>query len=235
MLKWESELWHLVGHGNGITCPLFNHCQIRKNGELCPYDHQNQIKGISFAHLLSTDQRDIAELNNKIKYQNRKKVIPGRIFRIVDRLATEYVRSNRTRSEILPISPDLIHGILADFSTEIRTIPLQAYHGAVWHLQDRSVIYLNANDTPDRQRLTLFHEAFHILMRSKAMPIIENQQKDRRYFVEMLADYFAGCIVMPRELVKEKWAKKNDIQQVARDFHVTEPAMWIRLEGIGLI
>lgn len=233
--KWENELWRLVGHGNGKICPLFKQCEIRRSGEFCPYDHQNQIKGISFASLLSTNRHDVAEFKKILQYHPRKRVAPGRVFQIVDRLAAGFVNANQALSGQLPLSADLIKDITGNLNTEVRSIPLRAYHGAVWHLQDRAVIYLNANDSPDKQRLTLFHEAFHILVHSKTVPVIEKQPGHYNSFIEMLADYFAGCIVMPRNLVQEKWAQFKDIKRLAAAFHVTESAMWIRLEGLGLI
>ena len=51
----------------------------------------------------------------------------------------------------------------------------------------------------------------------------------------MLADYFSGCILMPKEWVKEKWAEVNDLKQMAEIFQVTEVSMWIRLKTMGLI
>jgi len=51
----------------------------------------------------------------------------------------------------------------------------------------------------------------------------------------MLADYFAGCVLMPKECFKEKWIEVNDLKQMAEIFQVTEVSMWIRLKTMGLV
>jgi len=50
----------------------------------------------------------------------------------------------------------------------------------------------------------------------------------------MLADYFAGCILMPKAWVEKKWAEVKDVRRMAEIFQVTELAMWIRLKTMGL-
>lgn len=54
-------------------------------------------------------------------------------------------------------------------------------------------------------------------------------------FNELLADYFAGCILMPREWVKEKWAEVKNLRSMAEIFDVEEPLMWIKLREMALI
>ncbi|GAG36112.1 unnamed protein product [marine sediment metagenome] len=53
-------------------------------------------------------------------------------------------------------------------------------------------------------------------------------------FNELLADYFAVCILMPREWVKEKWAEVKDLDKMAEIFDVPKSAMCIRLKRLGL-
>jgi len=51
----------------------------------------------------------------------------------------------------------------------------------------------------------------------------------------MLADYFAGCVLMPKEWVKGKWVEVKDLDRMAKLFDVPQSAMWIRLKTMGLI
>lgn len=83
--------------------------------------------------------------------------------------------------------------------------------------------------------MTLFHEVFHILAHSRATPVFRKQEIKEGLFNEMLADYFAGCVLMPEGWVKEKWAEVNDLKQIAEIFQVTEVSMQIRLKTMGLI
>ena len=52
-------------------------------------------------------------------------------------------------------------------------------------------------------------------------------------FNELLADYFAACILMPRDWVKEKWAEVNDLDRVVKIFQVPKSSACIRLKYLG--
>ena len=101
-------------------------------------------------------------------------------------------------------------------------------------LKNLQFLHLNENDTPARKRFTLFHEAFHILAHSRAEPIFKKRHSSAGSFNELLAEYFAGCILMPREWVKAKWEEVNDLSEMAEIFRVTEQQMWLRLKVLRL-
>ena len=53
---------------------------------------------------------------------------------------------------------------------------------------------------------------------------------------EQVADYFAGCLLVPRPLLKRAWG--NGIQrqdELARAFNVSEQAIRVRLRQTGLV
>ena len=54
-------------------------------------------------------------------------------------------------------------------------------------------------------------------------------------FNELLADYFATCIMAPRGWVVEKWAGVKDLDQMAKIFAVPKSVMCVRLTQLGLI
>lgn len=54
-------------------------------------------------------------------------------------------------------------------------------------------------------------------------------------FNELLADYFAICILMPRQWVREKWAEVKHLNRMVEIFDVPKPAMYIRLKQLGLV
>jgi len=84
-------------------------------------------------------------------------------------------------------------------------------------------------------RFTIFHEAFHILAHCRTSPVFRKRGSIVGSFNEFLADYFALCILMPREWVAEKWAEVKDLDQMAKIFSVSKSAMCIRLRQMGLI
>jgi Zn-dependent peptidase ImmA (M78 family) len=98
------------------------------------------------------------------------------------------------------------------------------------------VIVLNRDEPRTRQRFTLLHEYKHI---------VDHGATDRLYVgtgrhqagdqAEQAADYFAGCALMPKRLVKRLWGR--GVQQptwLARYFGVSERAIEVRLAQLGL-
>ena len=222
--EWESELWSLVSRGDGERCPLDDRCRIRKECSWCVSEHSAKIN-----QLFEERQFNVAKCDF-IKAEPKRL---GKPFRLVEMLAQRYLRKGKNDGP--PVSAELIKQLDISPGIEIRPLALKAYHGAVWHLKDGWVIHLNSGDKPARQRVTLFHEVFHILAHYRATPVFRKRGIKEGLFNEMLADYFAGCILMPKGWVKEKWAEINDLKQIAKIFQVTEVLMWIRLKTIGLI
>ena len=54
-------------------------------------------------------------------------------------------------------------------------------------------------------------------------------------FNELLADYFATCILMPKEWVTEKWVEVEDLDRMAEIFDAPKSAMCVRLKRLGLV
>jgi len=107
---------------------------------------------------------------------------------------------------------------------------------SIWRLSDCWIVQLNSNDTPVRQRFTLYHEIFHILAHCKAIPVFKKTSCGQEgSFNELLADHFAAVILMPRDLVAERWPQVKDLSQMATTFDVPRSVMWLALRTYGLI
>ncbi len=105
-------------------------------------------------------------------------------------------------------------------------------HSKTW------VITLNALEPDTRQRLSVLHEYKHIIDHGSAGLVAA--RSDRTYYglsqEEFLAEYFAGCVLMPKRILKRAWG--DGIQRVsdlAELFDVSERAMQVRLGQIGLL
>ena len=106
-----------------------------------------------------------------------------------------------------------------------------------WDGRARSwVICLNAAEPPTRQRFTLLHEYKHIVDHGAADRLYPDSGRqtagDR---AEQAADYFAGCTLMPKRLLKRAWGQ--GLQRpaaLARHFGVSERAIEVRLAQLGL-
>jgi Zn-dependent peptidase ImmA (M78 family) len=115
-------------------------------------------------------------------------------------------------------------------------MPDQASGASDWDFKRRCwVITINAGQQVTRQRFTLFHEYKHILDHARPRLIGADQPRYGRPTSEYIADYFAGCVLMPRTLLKRAWA--NGVQrlsELATLFDVSERAIEVRLLQLGL-
>ena len=117
-------------------------------------------------------------------------------------------------------------------------LPADAASGCSdWDFRRRTwVISLNPTEPRRRRRFTVLHEYKHIIDHgshgirptTKSMPF-------QRPPEEAVADYFAGCVLMPKRLLTA--AYYDGIQQprdLAELFDVSEPAIRVRLAQVGL-
>lgn len=220
--RWESELWSYVSTGDGARCPIYSHCQVKRRGGWCPGDNIE-----CFNQLL-----DISQFNPS-NYDAIGDVTPCRIFQLVEMLAENFLRKGKVHCPLVPTT--LLALTDEQRSIEVRLVPLTVHHGAIWRLKDSWVVQLNANDMPATRRFTLFHEAFHILAHRRGASVFKRRRLKAGSFNELLAEYFAACILLPRQCVKEKWAEVKDLHRMEKIFDVTEPVVWLKLKTLGLI
>ncbi len=218
--QWEQELWHYISSGDGDNCPLYDNCQARLDGAWCIY---------SGGQCFDNGHRPVPPSN----YDFIEGIRPGRIFELLELLAAKYLRRGRVRKA--PVPSPLIALIDRDRNIDIRLVPLKVYHGAIWQLDDTWVINLNSHDPPEMRRLTLFHEAFHILAHCRATPVFKKVRSEKGSFNELLAENFAHHVLMPRKLLQEKWAQIQDPLVLARHFEVPQSAMISRLKSLHLM
>lgn len=133
-----------------------------------------------------------------------------------------------------PVPSELITGFEEKRGISVRTLPLKGYHGAAWLLGKEWVVYLNAVDSPQVQRQTMFHEAFHIACRNSS-PAFRRVDLKQKPFRDFLADHFATCILMNKQWVEEHWAVVRDVKKMADIFDVSISAMDHRLRQLGLL
>lgn len=95
---------------------------------------------------------------------------------------------------------------------------------------------LNRNSVPVRRRFSLAHEAGHLVLdpdrRSQGYlhPVAARPTRDP---LERACDYFAACLLMPREWIQGAAEVASGTQQLARIFYVSQDAMRIRLRELG--
>lgn len=99
-------------------------------------------------------------------------------------------------------------------------------------------IVLNRNEGRVRHRFSIAHEIGHRVIHPdrsahKFLETIAARTRSRNQ-VETACNYFAGCLLMPREWVNRRAATAESAGELARVFDVSVPAMRVRLREIGL-
>jgi hypothetical protein len=98
------------------------------------------------------------------------------------------------------------------------------------------VIALNALEPIGRQRFSLAHEFRHILDHTERQWLyLGGRALSRSEQAERLADYFAGCLLMPKRWVKRLFGERASLILLADAFGVTPRAMHVRLSQLCLI
>jgi Zn-dependent peptidase ImmA (M78 family) len=164
-------------------------------------------------------------------------VIPNRILSIDESLRIAELQA----AHLLALQgidegpvPEEIITELPKMRVEFVDVPLSGacyWDGAAW------VIEINKTESWNRQRFVIAHEFKHI---------IDHGYTDRLYppaecshhvdHAELVADYFAGCILVPTVLLKRAW--RHGIQKrpdLAEYFRVSERTVETRLIQVGLI
>jgi Zn-dependent peptidase ImmA (M78 family) len=134
-----------------------------------------------------------------------------------------------------PPLPEGVIGALPRIRVE-RSSPIPVSGSAqwakgVWH------VVLNGAEPLVRQRFSLAHEFKHVLdapFVSFLYPeVLGVDSHDRG---ERVADYFAGCLLMPKLWINRAWTSGDQrLHALARRFGVSQAAMQVRLLQVGLI
>ena len=229
--RWEAELWSYLSKGDGIHCPIYQSCRLRLQGGWCLSEHEEYYQLMN--DFLDDEVPDLTDPAS-IEFEFPACPNSGRIFKLVRRLAVRY--QMEAGIDRLPVPANIITQAGDNLPIEVRQVPLKAYHGAIWRLSDCWLVQINSNDTPARQRFTLYHEIFHILAHCKATPVFKKTSYSQKgTFNELLADHFSAVILIPEKLAMRVWPEVKDVSQMAAIFDVPQPVMWLSLKHLGLI
>jgi hypothetical protein len=113
---------------------------------------------------------------------------------------------------------------------EVRVDPDLPASGCTQWLGGRWLIVLNAAESSNRMRFSLAHEFKHIVDHRDVTRLYASSQQ-----AEVVADYFAACLLMPKRAVKRAWGEgPQQAEELARLFEVSPAAMTRRLRDLGL-
>jgi hypothetical protein len=103
-----------------------------------------------------------------------------------------------------------------EFDTDLPVSGSAHWNGNAW------VILLNGLEGYNRQRFSLAHEFKHVLDHSVKNFLYHDEGKQ----AEQVADYFAGCLLMPKQHVKRLYYQGvQKPSELAAAFHVSPKAM----------
>lgn len=165
-------------------------------------------------------------------------LVPNRALRHVESLRIAELQADR----LLKMN-DIADGpVPASIITDIPKIELKRMHplavsGCTDWAKGTWVILINGGEPIVRQRFTLAHEFKHILdyrhidVAYPTTPVLNHRQR-----TEVVCDYFAGCLLVPRPWLKKLWGEgMQELPDLAEHFNVSQAAIQTRLLQTGLI
>ncbi|WP_369044674.1 ImmA/IrrE family metallo-endopeptidase [Sinomonas sp. P10A9] len=177
----------------------------------------------------STERSVLASLRALIPH--RTVTSQSEALRVAEHQATRLLELHRIDDG--PIPTELIPG-LPKIEIELVDAPISGasfWNGNAW------IIELNKHENYRRQRFTLAHEYKHIVDHNRADTLyLGTRDATPQQQAEQAADYFAGCLLVPKKLLKR--AYYSGIQRtrdLADLFQVSEAAMAVRLRQTGII
>jgi Zn-dependent peptidase ImmA (M78 family) len=100
-------------------------------------------------------------------------------------------------------------------------------------------MFINQHEPQLRQRFSLLHEFKHVLDFPDAdtlhAKLGSGDPEAQANQIELLANEFAGQVLMPKALVRRAWFSSGNVQTVANIFNVSVEAMTTRLEKLNLV
>lgn len=166
-------------------------------------------------------------------------LIPGRALTFNETLRITELQANRLL-ELHDINdgpiPDHLVASLPRIQVRYRRrLPISG--ASHWDTARRCwVITLNADEPHVRQRFTLMHEYAHVISHGYAEQLFTGTARATpTEQAERAADYFAGCLLMPKRLFKRAFgASSQRPADLAAIFDVSERAVTVRLAQLGL-
>jgi Zn-dependent peptidase ImmA (M78 family) len=165
-----------------------------------------------------------------------RKIFLNEALRIAERQAERLLRLRDVTA--LPVPTKIVTGLPRIRLEADADLPRHAASGVSnWNARRRSwIISVNPDEPATRQRLTVLHEYKHII--DHYHPGLGGRLPRTIYGltpVEYIAEYFAGCVLMPGRTVKT--AFYDGIQrphELAELFDVSPRAIEVRLSQLGL-
>ena len=130
----------------------------------------------------------------------------------------------------VPVDPEKI---AEQFGLEVVRAPLENNVGGFILKKNGEVvrIYVNSNDSQERQKFTLAHEIGHYWLHRDDGELSTRGTDP----VERWANSFAAELIMPARYIRMAWARGDSLDSIQKRLGVSDAAFGHRLVNLGLI
>lgn len=145
----------------------------------------------------------------------------------------------------IDMPPIPVEEIIENYSLQLEFIDLKDKSRDISGLYDPSsqTIYVNANDTPARQRFTIAHEFGHALLHQKQLKenpnlgiLYRRSLKDKIFdtFEEQEANRFAAYLLVPESIINKIYPTCKSTGLLAKIFNVSRQVIDFHIKNLGL-
>ncbi len=174
--------------------------------------------------------------NTNSVFATLRALIPERRLTYAEARRLVELQANRFRQLMGHTDAELPEAVIETLPRLLitREFDLPASGLSQWH-NGRWIVALNANEPDVRQHFSLAHELFHIINHTTRQRLHPGDSCASAYDQgEHLADYFAGCLLMPKRYVKSLHGYGLKVHELAEAFDVSLRAMTVRLDQLGI-
>ncbi len=162
-------------------------------------------------------------------------LVPERPLSLYEARRITELQAHRLRQLVGVTDPELPDEAITDLPRvrviEVADLPssgVSQWSGGKW------IIALSGSEPWQRQRFTTGHELWHIInYRTTAWLCPPDRFNTASGKAERLADYFSGCLHMPKGALKRLVGEGLDAEALADTFGVSVPAVMVRLSQLG--
>jgi len=170
--------------------------------------------------------------------QQLRDLVPLRALTTTEAMRVAELQANRMRRVLDIAEPTFPESAISELPrVQVERMTPSPVSGAAQWSRGRWLILLNGAEPNGRQRYSLAHEFKHVLDNPFVKLIYPSQDGVSSYDrAERICDYFAACLLMPRTEVKRQFCDEGvqDLLRLSRRFEVSQMAMQVRLNQIGL-
>lgn len=125
--------------------------------------------------------------------------------------------------------------------------------GAIRYIKNQFSILVNENDSERRKRFTIAHELGHFFLdydilkssqihvdtlyrnNLESSYVAQQNESEIKFTSEEEIDYFAGALLMNEMALRKIYKFEQSVEELSKLFQVSNAAMTVRLDMLGLI